>query len=128
MIRCDGCGTEYILGLSEKKPNDTCPHCHRPTKEVCMLSIDRRRIALDLGSEITEAHIDKYSPEYNKVVGRVVANPARPSLWGIRFDGVGDIVIRDASGAERIVTDGGVVPVVRELELKFQNNRTAIIK
>lgn len=128
VIRCDGCGTEYILGLSEKKPNDTCPHCHRPTKEVCMLSIDRRRIALDLGCEITEAHIDKYSPEYNKVVGRVIANPVRPSLWGIRLDGVGDIVIRDSAGAERIVTDGGVVPVVRELELKFQNNRTAIIK
>jgi len=128
VIRCDGCGKEYILGLSEKKPNDVCPFCRKPTKALCLLKIGRKQIALDLGKVITEAHIDKYSSEYNRAVGIVLSNPNRPSLWGIRFDGAGEIMIRDDAGTEKTVPDGKVIPIVRNLKLKFKNNATAQIQ
>lgn len=128
VIRCDGCGKEYILGLAEKKKNDICPFCRKPTKDVCLFHIGKNHIALDLGKTLSEVHLNKYSSEYNKPIARVVANPSRPTLWGIRFDGVGDITIEDETGAKKIIPDGKVVPIVRNLRLGFQNNMTGEIK
>lgn len=122
LIRCNRCGKEYILGLGEKKPQDVCPFCGKPTKEICCLKMGKATIALDLDKELFETHVDKYSSNYNRVIGRVVANPKHPEIWGIRTDGVGDVMVQDQSGIQRLVPDGGIIPIVRGLKIKLNQN------
>ncbi len=123
VIRCADCGREYIAGLGEKKRNTTCPHCGKPTKEICFLTVGKNCIALDIGKEIFATHIDKYSSEYDKAVGRVEANPRHAGIWGIRISGIGDITVRDRAGTEKQIRDGGIIPIVRGLKIKF-NEKT----
>ncbi len=127
-IRCDGCGKEYILGLGEKKRNDVCPFCRKKTKGCCVLRVGRNVVALDLGKEIMATHLDKYSSAYNEPVGIVLANPNRPTLWGLRFSGQGEIEIKDEAGTVRVVPEGKPVPIVRNLKIKFKNNVIGEIK
>ena len=79
-------------------------------------------IALDLDKELFETHVDKYSSNYNRVIGRVVANPKHPEIWGIRTDGVGDVMVQDQSGIQRLVPDGSIIPIVRGLKIKLNQN------
>ena len=127
LISCS-CGEEYIYGFYEKKVNDKCPYCKRETRRFCYLQIGRNKILLEPGKFIYKSHIDKYSSEYNQVVGEVIQNKKNPSLWGIKFNLDKNIEIEDASGSIKDINKDGVVPIINNLKIKFDNNVIGEIK
>ncbi len=128
LIRCPHCGYEYIYGFGEKTLVSSCPSCNTPTKEVCILELGKHKIVLDLGKKITAAHLDKYSSEYNKTVATVIANKNNPSLWGIKLDLSDPVEIKDASGIQKTIAANGIIPIIRNLKIKFNENIIGEIK
>lgn len=128
LIQCPNCGYEYIIGFQEKKRYMACPACMKETKEVCNLIIGRNTVALDLGKKLYLNHINKYSSEYNTAIGKVVANKNNPAIWGIKLILDNDIMIKDAEGNEKIIQGNGVIPIVRNLKIKFKENTIGEIK
>ena len=121
LISCD-CGYEYIYGFFEKKQKIQCPHCHRNTKNFCYIQVGKNRIALDKGKYLYKTHIDKYSNEYNEPIGKVVVNKNNPSLWGIKLNIDHDVLIKDKNGNEKQVSKDGVIPIVNNLKIKFDDS------
>jgi DNA-binding helix-hairpin-helix protein with protein kinase domain len=128
LIRCGSCGYEYIVGYSEKKRYDACPACNAATKDFCTLYVGRSNVALDLDKYVYETHVDKYSSEYLLPVGRVIASKKNPGLWGIKLALDGDIEIKDAAGNVKTVAADGVIPIVRNLKIKFNEHTIGEIK
>ena len=121
MIRCQ-CGNTFIYGFNEKQINTKCPYCNRETKQFCYLVVNKHLIALDLGKKLYKFHLDKYSSEYNEVVGTVISNPNKPSIWGIRLNLGDKVEIKDVNGNVRIVEGNGVIPLINNLKIKFADN------
>ena len=128
ILVCPYCGYEYIAGFSEKKRYDACPACGKPTKEFCSLYVGKNTIILDLGKKLYKSHIDKYSSEYNKCIGIVVANKNNPSLWGIKLALLDDVEIKDSEGNVKTVSGTGVIPIVKNLKIKFNENTIGEIR
>ena len=128
LITCPKCRTEYIMGFAENKRNGACPACGEKTKEVSVLNIGKHNIALEPGKTVNEIHIDKYSSEYSKAVGTVITNKNNPSLWGIKLSLGEDVEIEDGVGNIRAVAKDGVIPIVKNLKIKFKENVIGEIK
>lgn len=128
LITCPKCGYSYIYGFAEKKKYITCPACGSQTKEVSILRVGKSSIVLDLGKMIYESHIDKYSSLYNKPIGKVIANKNNPSLWGIKLNLEEDIEIKDGFGNIRQIVKDGVIPIIKDLKIKFDENVIGEIK
>ncbi|MGN0796473.1 MAG: hypothetical protein ACI4MT_05930, partial [Christensenellales bacterium] len=128
LITCPHCGYEYIVGYSEKKKYDICPLCGKGPKEICSLHVGRNVVSLELGKKIYISHVDKYSSEYNTAVGIVVANKNNPSLWGIKLALNSTVEIKDADGNVKQIVGNGVIPIVRNLKIKFNENTIGEIR
>jgi hypothetical protein len=70
-----------------------------------------------------EPHLDKFSSRYSSAVGRVIANKNNPSLWGIKLALDADVEIKDSAGRTKLVAKDGVIPIIRNLKIKF-NDKT----
>ena len=127
LLTCS-CGKEFIYGSEEANVNNTCPYCNKPTKTFCYIQIGKRRIALEPGKMLYKFHLDKFSSDYNKIVGKVMTNKNNPSLWGIKFDLNTNIQIKDKDGITKEVVGNGVVPIVNNLKIKFSDDCIAEIK
>lgn len=127
LLTC-GCGNEFIYGFEEKDVNKFCPYCNNPTKTFCYIQIGKRRVALEPDKKIYKFHLDKYSSEYNKVVGMVIVNKNNPSLWGIKFNLDNDIQIKDKEDNVKEISKNGVVPIINNLKIKFSDECIAEIK
>ena len=121
LLSCSQCGYEYIVGYSEKKRYECCPVCNTPTKEFCSLSVNRNKIALDLGKTVYAPHVDKYSAEYLLPVGKVIASKKNPGLWGIKLALDHPVDIKDSTGQVKTVSGDGVIPIIRDLKIKFSD-------
>lgn len=121
LVNCPACGYEYIVGYSEKKRYECCPSCNTPAKELCTLTVNRVNIALELGRTLYAPHADKYSSDYLTPVGKVIASKKNPGLWGIKLDLASDVLIKDSSGQEKTVAKDGVIPIIRNLKIKFND-------
>lgn len=121
LITCS-CGNEYIYGFAEKKPNARCPHCKVNTRRFCVLRLGKSRILLEPNKYLYRPHIDKYSPDYNTPIAKVVVNKNNPSLWGIKLALDEDVLVKDANGKEKTIPKDGVIPIVDHLKIKFSNN------
>lgn len=128
LITCPKCGYSYIYGFAEKNKYASCPSCGSPTKEVCVLHVGKSNITLEPGKKLYECHIDKYSSEYDKAVGVVIANKRDPSLWGIKLSLDGEVEIKDGEGNVKTVVCDGVIPIVRNLKIKFNQTTIGEIK
>jgi hypothetical protein len=128
LITCPHCGYEYIVGFAEKKRYDACPACGKQTKEVCALYVGRNAVVLELGKKIYLHHVDKYSSAYDTAVGIVVANKKNPALLGIKLALQGNVEIKDAEGKVREIAGDGVIPIVRNLKIKFNENTIGEIR
>ena len=128
LICCPSCGTEYVLGFAESRRIPACPHCGVGTKEVSILNIGKYNIALEPGKTVNEIHIDKYSSEYSKPVGVVITNKNNPSLWGIKLNLGEGVEIEDGFGNVRKVAGNGVIPIVRNLKIIFNDNTIGEIR
>lgn len=122
LISCPSCGYQYVYGYEEKAQTAACPACNAVAKKVSTLTIGRSKIALDLGAELLETHLDKYSSRYNQSIGVVIANKNNPSLWGIRLSPDVSVTVKDAACTEKEIKAGGVVPIVHNLKIKFNEN------
>lgn len=120
LITCS-CGNEYVYGFGEKKHNDKCPYCENNTRKFCYLQIGKNRIVLEPNKYIYESHIDKCSANYNTPIGKVVVNKNNPSLWGILLKLNNDVLIKDKNGKEMTVDKNGVIPIVSDLKIKFND-------
>ncbi len=127
LISCPNCGVEYIKGLAENKPNLVCPYCGANSKKLSVLVIGKTHIVLELGKKIYKHHIDKYSSDYLTEVGVVIANKNNPSLWGIRISLNHDILIKDSKGVEKTIQANGVIPIVKDLKIKFSDETIGVI-
>ena len=128
LIGC-GCTFQYAYGLYDKSLRDECPLCGaQSASDRCCLQIGRSRIILEPGKKIYKPHVDKYSSCYNEVVGEVIRNKKNPSLWGIRMNNSSQILIKDAAGNEKSIAPGGVIPIIKNLQIHFNNNNIGEIK
>ena len=128
LISCR-CGYQYAYGLSEKHLNEECPLCKSENqRDYCILTIGKSRIVIEPGKKIYANHLDKYSSFYNEEVGEIIQNKKNPALWGMRIRSQGDILIKDASGNEKTIAAGGVIPIVKELKIKFNETTIGEIK
>ena len=128
LITCPHCGYEYIVGFSEKKKLDQCPACGKLTKEFCTLNVGRNIIALELGKKLYLNHIDKYTSTYNQAIGVVVSNKNNPMLWGIKLALSNVVEIKDANGTIKQIAGNGVIPIVNNLKIKFNENTIGEIR
>lgn len=128
IITCPDCGYEYIYGFEEKQKTNSCPSCGKPARDVCYLVVGRHRIALEPGNKIYSPHLDKYSSMYNEEVGEVIQNKNNPALWGIRNKTGSDIRISDAAGTEKTVPANGVIPIIVNLKIEFNENTKGEIR
>lgn len=58
----------------------------------------------------------------------VTADKKNPSLWGLRVKVGGDILIKDEGGNEKTVATGGMIPTVKGLKIKFNDNTIGEIR
>ena len=128
LIRCPSCGYEYVVGYSEKKRYAQCPACGADTREFCTLHIGRSAVALELGKKIYQSHIDKYSSNYNFPTGVVVANKKNPSVWGIKLALNNNVEIKDSAGNVKVIAQDGVIPIVKNLKIKFNESMIGEIR
>ena len=61
-------------------------------------------------------------------VGKVVVNKNNPSLWGIKLALDNAVEIKDTSGNVKTIAGNGVVPIIRNLKIKFDENTVGEIK
>lgn len=128
LLTCPICGYEYIYGFEEKKRYDVCPSCGKPTKDVCVLYLLKNKIVLEPEKMIYASHLDKYTSDYKTAVGKVVVNKNNSSLWGIKLALENDVEIKDCEGNEKVVANDGVIPIVRNLKIRFKENLIGEIK
>lgn len=127
LITCN-CGYQYPYGFEEKNVYENCPSCNSVSKTICSLKIGKHVITLEPGKNIFRHHVDKYSSEYNEIVGTVIANKNNPNLWGIRLNLDYDVEIEDAFNNRKIVKKDGVIPIVKNLTITLEENTKAIIE
>lgn len=120
LISCE-CGREYIYGFFEKKQNLSCPYCKKKTREFCYFHLGKNKIVLEPNKYLYKVHIDKYSNEYNLKVGKVIPNKNNPSLWGIELRVDSDVLIKDSGGKEKVIKKDGVIPIIINLKVKFDD-------
>ena len=58
----------------------------------------------------------------------VVSNKNNPSLWGIKLALNNSVEIKDEQGNIKVVDKNGVIPIVRKLKIKFNENTIGEIK
>ena len=97
-------------------------------EQTIVLNDTTEEQALELGKKLYANHTDKYSSFYNTPVGVVVANKVNPALWGIKMSLEETVEIRDANGNTKEIAPGGVIPIVRNLKIKFNENMIGEIK
>lgn len=120
LISCE-CGREYIYGFNEKKHNASCPYCNKKTRKFTYLQIGRNKIILEPNKYLYKVHIDKYSNEYNFPIAKVIKNKNNPNLWGIKLNLDKDVYIKDVNGNEKIIQHDGVIPIISNLKIKFDD-------
>ncbi len=120
LISCD-CGKEFIYGFFEKKPNTKCPYCKKPTRKFSYLRVGKNKIILEPNKYIYKIHLDKYSGEYTIPVAKVIQNKNNPSIWGIKLNLDNDVLIKDVAGNEKTILRNGVIPIVNNLKIKFND-------
>ena len=128
LATCPACGYEYVCGFEEKQMTAVCPACGKPVRALCYLSVGRRRVALEPGKKLFAPLLDKYSSQYNLEIGQVIASTKNPARWGIRLGTGSETVIRDTVGTEKTIAVDGVIPIVQDLTIQFNENTKGEIK
>ena len=128
LVSCN-CGTQYAYGTFEKSTKGSCPICNAKNQDqYCILHIGKHRILLEPRKKIYTHHIDKFSSFYNDEIGEIIQNKNNPSLWGMRINTNNDILIKDSTGKEKIIPAGGVIPIIKGLKIKFNENTIGEIR
>ena len=127
LVYC-GCGFDYAYGLYENKPVTECPICKRKKNDLCILEINKSNVVLMPGKHLYATHFDKYSSNYNHICATVIPSKNNPNIWGIRLNNNKEYVVEDRSGHQKVIAPNGVIPIVRGLKIKENNNIIGEIK
>ncbi len=122
LMTCPSCGYEMIYGFEEKQKTAVCPACGKPAPAVAWLSVGKHRVTLEPGKRLYAPLLDKFSSQYNQEIGEVIQNKKNLALWGIRLNTPQDTAVRDTAGTVKIIPQGGVIPIVQNLSIKFNEN------
>ncbi len=128
LITCPRCGHQFILGLEEKKLTENCPLCNEKVGGRCALNLGRAKIVLEPSKQLFASHLDRYSGEYNQAKAEIIRNKNNPALWGIKGAFDTPIEIKDDMGTVKVVPVGGVIPIVKNLKIKFSETTIGEIK
>ena len=85
-------------------------------------------LVLEPGKRLYSSHVDKYSSEYNKSVGMVIVNKNNPSLWGIRLALLNEVEVQDGTGNVKTIAGTGVIPIVKNLKITFDDHTKGEIR
>ena len=121
------CGGQYIYGFKEAKINSKCPYCNTPTKTLCTLQIGKNLVLLEPSKSLYKFHLDKYSSEYNQEIAKVIKNKNNPSIWGIKLNIDSNVQIKDQVGNVKEIANNGVIPIIQNLKIKFNEELIAKI-
>lgn len=126
LVTCS-CGHQYNHFLDDGSVNE-CPICKKKKSNVLVLEINKHLITLEPDKFLYMNHLDKYSSEYDKKIARVITSKTNPSLWGLKIKLDNDVKIIDSHGQSRIVSKNGVIPLINNLKIEFNNQTIATIK
>ena len=122
VLRCCGCGRDFILGVAEKQKKESCLFCGIPVGNPCFLRVGKNAVVLQKDKQLYTPLIDRFSADYNAVVATVIENQNRPGLFGIRLMNGQSAEICDAAGAMRTIAPNGVIPIIKNLKIKFDRD------
>lgn len=128
LVTCPHCGYQYDYFLDKRNPRTHCPICNQIKPTLSVLTVGKKKIILEPGARLYQPHVDKYSSLYNETLGEVIVNKKNPNLWGIRMINNDEIVLTDSSGNHKIVGTNGVIPIIRNLTIKFNETIEGEIK
>lgn len=114
------CGKQYAYGPDDEV--NSCPYCNAQRPVRLVLSVNKNRIVLEPRKQLFATHFNKYSSEYNEVVGRILASKSNPKRWGIFVEHDNPITIADSVGTVKTIDKGGVIPIVKNLSINFDEN------
>ena len=128
LIKCS-CGNLYAYGLYETNQIRNCPYCNQAKPSRARLIVNKRYVLLDLHSNIYKDAIDKYSNEYDTVIGSVIQSKNNQNIWGIKLQSDKDIDIKDSSGNVKTISKSNcVIPILSDLKIKFSDETAGQIK
>ena len=128
LVICD-CGYHYALGLEDKTIRDTCPLCGTKDQRThVLLTIGKNRVLIEPQKKLYSYHVDKFSSSYNEEIGEIIRNKKNPALLGIRINLGKDVLIKDSTGTQKTIPSGGVIPIIKDLKIKFNENTIGEIK
>ena len=58
----------------------------------------------------------------------MVSNKNNPALWGIKLALLDEVEIKDATGNVKRIAGTGVIPIVKNLKIKFNENTIGEIR
>lgn len=124
------CGNSYAYGHYDNR-SVQCPYCGKVVPVRAKLLVNKNQIILEPGKSIYTTHLDKYSSDYNRMIGKVIRNKNKnnPSIWGIKLRLEHDIEVMDKSGlVKKITKESGVIPIVANLKIQFDDATVGEIK
>jgi hypothetical protein len=127
VVRC-GCGFEYADGLWETNRTGLCPACGTQSPDRAILLVGSNKVILDLGKKLYEPHVDKFAANYDIAVANVIASRDNPNIWGIRNVTAQSFTITDAKGVKKIIPPNGVIPIVRNITIQFNDDTKGEIR
>lgn len=124
IVSCS-CGKQFYFGLEMQ--SNVCPYCgsRRPTRFAMI--INKNIILLELGKFIYKTDLDKYSFEYDYKIGCIIPSKTNSNIWGIKLNLDHNIQVKDSYGNLRTINKDGVIPIIDNLEIKFDTNLIGII-
>jgi eukaryotic-like serine/threonine-protein kinase len=118
---------------SENQEAIICWHCQKPViiphKLQLKTSTGKHHILLNKGAKITKRHLDPAVSEnqWLEVVGEVVQNPEKPSVWGIRNHTNTIWKATSTAGVEKKIPIEKAAPLQMGLKIQFSSSTEGVI-
>lgn len=120
-VKCPVCG-KYTF-VDTDNASSLCLECGKAIAKPCMLKAGRYLIPMVPEQKVYMCQVS-FENDYDKVVGEVVRNSKDPNLWGLRnLSGV-QWTVTTSSGEVKNVDNGGVMPIIPGLKIRFTKDVT----
>ena len=57
----------------------------------------------------------------------IIQSKNNPQIWGIKLELDEDVLIKDANGVEKTISKDGVIPIISNLKIKFNEKTIALV-
>jgi DNA-binding helix-hairpin-helix protein with protein kinase domain len=122
-VTCPSCGRAIYLQGCSAATGLKCSGCDSSFSYPWRLVIKQGAVSYNIplfpGKKVYACHIAKGSDDYRIVLGEVVMNKNKPSLWGVKNLSQETWRIKPPGSAEKEIAPGGVVPIGLGLAVNF---------